>query len=201
VHGGAVSVAAGQRFLLGPVTRGARCYVAVSGGIATPPVLGSRSTDTLSGLGPPALTHGAVVPVGSTTGEPSGASAVPPRTGGPVVLGCRPGPRADWFADVLRTLTAEQYVVGADSNRVALRLRGPAPVRVVTGELPSEGLVLGAVQVPADGRPVLFLRDHPTTGGYPVAVVVDGTDLARCAQLLPGDRLSFRPVPGAAATV
>ena len=87
-----------------------------------------------------------------------------------------------------------------DSDRVALRLGGPALPRQVPGELPSEGIVLGAVQVPPDGRPVVFLRDHPTTGGYPVAAVVDPEDLAACAQLLPGDVVRFRPVAPGGAT-
>ena len=200
-HGGAVTFGAGERLVLGRVTRGARCYVAVSGGIVAAPVLGSRSTDTLSGLGPPALTAGTTLAVGPPRGEPSGASAVPPAYDGPVVLRCHRGPRSDWFdREVLAVLSAGEYVVEADSDRVALRLRGPALERVTADELPSEGLVLGAVQVPADGQPVVFLRDHPTTGGYPVVAVVDPADLARCAQLLPGDVVSFRPgLPGGGA--
>ncbi|MDX6323659.1 MAG: hypothetical protein QOK15_13 [Nocardioidaceae bacterium] len=199
-HGSAVSVAAGQRVVLGRVTRGARCYVAVSGGIAVPPVLGSRSTDTLSGLGPPRLTVGTVLPVGPVRGAPSDASAVARDPGEPAALRIRRGPRTDWFTgDALGRLCTAAYVVAPDSNRVALRLRGPTLSRTVPGELPSEGLVLGAVQVPADGQPVVFLRDHPTTGGYPVVAVVELGDLDRCAQLLAGDAVTFRqPHPHAA---
>ena len=97
---------------------------------------------------------------------------------------------------------AASYVVDADSDRVGLRLDGPSLERRRAGELPSEGIVLGAVQVPADGRPLVFLRDHPTTGGYPVVAVVDVADLGRCAQLRPGDEITFRwraaprPEPG-----
>jgi allophanate hydrolase subunit 2 len=92
--------------------------------------------------------------------------------------------------------------VQPDSDRIALRLAGPVLRRAVPGELPSEAIVLGAVQLPPDGQPVVFLRDHPTTGGYPVVAVVDLSDLDACAQLLPEDEVRFRPVPpdaGAAA--
>jgi allophanate hydrolase subunit 2 len=102
------------------------------------------------------------------------------------------GPRADWFAsDALDRLCAASYVVGADSNRVGLRLEGESPVRVRDDELPSEGMVLGAVQVPPGGQPVVFLADHPPTGGYPVVAVVDPRDLWLCGQLRPGERLRF----------
>jgi allophanate hydrolase subunit 2 len=84
------------------------------------------------------------------------------------------------------------WTVAADSNRVALRLTGEALVRRREGELPSEGLVLGAVQVPPDGQPLVFLADHPTTGGYPVVGVVDAADLWQCAQLRPGEPVRFR---------
>jgi allophanate hydrolase subunit 2 len=80
-------------------------------------------------------------------------------------------------------------------NRVAVRLSGPVVRPEIERELPSEGLVLGAVQVPADGQPLVFLADHPTTGGYPVIGVVVGEDVAGCAQLAPGDRVQFRPAP------
>ena len=192
-HAAAVSVPAGGVVTLGPATRAARCYVAVSGGIAVDPVLGSRATDTLSGIGPPSVTSGAELPVGPAVGEPSGAMAAPGVRPGATVLRCAPGPRADWFTEeALRTLATTAYQVGPDSDRVGLRLTGAPLLRAVPGELPSEGLLLGAVQVPADGRPLVFLNDHPTTGGYPVVAVVDTPDLGRCAQLRPGDEVRFR---------
>jgi allophanate hydrolase subunit 2 len=117
---------------------------------------------------------------------------VPARERGGAPLRLHPGPRADWFgADALEALTTHEYAVGAASNRIGLRLSGPPLARVVDRELPSEGLVLGAVQVPPDGQPVVMLADHPTTGGYPVVAVVEADDLAWCAQLRPGDRVSF----------
>ncbi len=94
-----------------------------------------------------------------------------------------PGPRADWFtARALRDLATRAYRVSAASNRIGLRTEGPALERARPGELPSEGMVLGAVQVPPDGRPVVFLADHPTTGGYPVIAVVRAADLPAAAQ-------------------
>ncbi|NUS50992.1 MAG: biotin-dependent carboxyltransferase family protein [Nocardioidaceae bacterium] len=103
-----------------------------------------------------------------------------------------PGPRDDWFtADALDTLTSSTYRVAGDSNRVGLRLDGPALERARDGELPSEGIVLGAVQVPPSGLPLVFLHDHPTTGGYPVVGVVAPRDLWQCAQLRPGEAVRF----------
>jgi biotin-dependent carboxylase-like uncharacterized protein len=192
-HAAAISVPAGGVVALGPTTGGVRCYLAVAGGITVDPVLGSRSTDTLSGLGPPVVSSGTVLPVGRAVGGPSGVIATSRTERGGTVLRCTPGPRADWFTEgALETLTTTAYRVGSDSDRVGLRLAGHPLAREVPGELASEGVVLGAVQVPADGRPLVFLNDHPTTGGYPVVAVVEPADLGRCAQLRPGDEVSFR---------
>jgi allophanate hydrolase subunit 2 len=109
------------------------------------------------------------------------------------VLRVLPGPRRDRLAaDAWALLTSAEWTVGIDSDRVGLRLSGPALRRAVDGELPSEGLVPGAVQVPPDGAPVLFLVDHPVTGGYPVLAVVRTADLPGAAQLRPGDVVRFR---------
>ena len=110
------------------------------------------------------------------------------------MLDVLPGPRRDWLTpDAWTTLISEEWAVTADSNRVGLRLSGPALERARSDELPSEGLVPGAVQVPPDGAPVLFLVDHPVTGGYPVLAVVRSADLPAAAQLRPGDVVRFRP--------
>ncbi|GAA2626147.1 hypothetical protein GCM10010307_13740 [Streptomyces vastus] len=102
------------------------------------------------------------------------------------------GPSDDWFtATAVRTLTTHTYRVSSASNRIGLRTEGPALERARPGELPSEGMVLGAIQVPPDGRPVVFLADHPTTGGYPVIAVVRATDLPGAAQAAPGTPVRF----------
>lgn len=188
-HGRAEWLAPGARLTLGAPTSGLRSYLAVDGGVVVAPVLGSRSTDTLARVGPEPVVAGAVLPVGVRRGEPVFADVPPPRGGGPLRL--HPGPRADWCAAPLEALCAGTWTVAADSDRVGLRLQGRALVRTRTEELASEGMVVGAVQVPPDGQPVVFLADHPPTGGYPVVAVVDPADLWRCAQLRPGEQLGF----------
>ncbi|MFE9094445.1 biotin-dependent carboxyltransferase family protein [Streptomyces sp. NPDC007264] len=194
--GAPVRVPAGALLDIGPARSGVRSYLGVSGGVAVEPVLGSRSTDLLSGLGPPPLTDGAVLPLGRPAGPPARVDAVPqPGPPAELVLRVTPGPRDDWFtADAVRTLVTRAYRVSSASNRIGLRTEGPALERARTGELPSEGMVLGAVQVPPDGRPVVFLADHPTTGGYPVIAVVRATDLAAAAQAAPGTPVRFTAV-------
>ena len=183
--GTAVSVRAGALVRLGPPARGLRAYVAFGGGLRVPEVLGSRSTDTLSGLGPEPLAEGDALALGPSYGPVSGVEVWPEVPDEVIVLHCRPGPRADWCET--GGLRDAVYEVAADSDRVGLRLHGTPVERVRAEELPSEGMVLGAVQVPPDGQPVVFLRDHPVTGGYPVPWVVEADDLRRCAQLRPGD--------------
>lgn len=191
-----LGVRAGQTVEVGPAHRGVRSYVAVAGGLGVEPVLGSRSTDTLAGVGPPVLQAGDTLPVHPASAAPAALDVgVTRRAWGDVVLRLRVGPRLTWFEDdALDVLTSTPYVVSANSNRVALRLDGTALGRRDEGELPSEGLVLGAVQVPSSGQPLVFLRDHPTTGGYPVIGVVELEDLDACAQVRPGESVRFRVV-------
>ncbi|MCX5197986.1 biotin-dependent carboxyltransferase family protein [Streptomyces sp. NBC_00249] len=196
--GAPVRLRAGAELDVGRAESGLRGYLAVRGGFAVPAVLGSRATDLLSGLGPPPLETGTVLPVGPPGPDPvRGADAL--RVPGPpaeLVLPLRPGPRADWFtaASVARLLSS-RYRVAAASNRIGLRTEaGPPLVRARAGELPSEGMVLGAVQVPPDGYPVVFLADHPVTGGYPVVgVVPQGPALDAAAQSRPGLAVRFVP--------
>ena len=204
-HGAALRLPAGSRLRLGAAEHGLRTYVALRGGVGVPVVLGSRSADRLSGLGPAPLSAGDLLPLGRDTRgfpevepEPGTATAdAPPGAAGadvpgPVLLPVLPGPRLDWFAaDALDVLTRGEYRVTPSSDRVALRLSGPPLPRAERGELPSEGLVVGAVQVPPDGQPVVFGPDHPVTGGYPVLAVVRGDGLAAAAQLRPGDPVGF----------
>lgn len=209
--GAAFDVPAGGVVRIGPARSGVRCYLAVAGGIAVDPVLGSRSTDTLSGIGPAALRDGDMVPLGPRAADPVAggcAAAVPDATTGTApfeaaaaatggapapLVWLHPGPRVDWFTDaaVARLFTGA-YRVSPTSNRIGLRLAGPALERQVRDELPSEGLVLGAMQVPAGGEPLVFLADHPTTGGYPVVAVADPDDIPTLAQARPGTAIRFR---------
>ncbi len=190
----AVVVPAGSLVELGAATEGLRAYLAVSGGIEVDPVLGSRSTDLLSGLGPEPVGAGDVLPVGSPGRSPVVVETV--RTPRPSRrLRLRLGPRDDWFdEESVEAIDGAAYVVGNDSNRIGLRLQGEPVRRRGDQELASEGMVLGAVQVPPSGQPVVFLNDHPTTGGYPVVGVVLADDLAVCAQLRPGDQITLRVV-------
>ncbi|ROO27566.1 carboxyltransferase domain-containing protein [Salinisphaera japonica] len=188
---------------LAPPAAGLRTYLAVRGGLAITPVLGSRARDTLAGLGPAPLAAGdrlAIAPPrpGQAVGQPEPATFTP--ADGPATLGIVLGPREDWFdAASRRRLLDTTWQISPDSDRVGLRLvpaddnaaSTPPLTRAIDDELPSEGCVPGALQVPPAGAPILFLRDHPVTGGYPVIAVVVRADIDRAAQLAPGDRLCF----------
>lgn len=184
----------GASLRLGPPTSGLRSYLAVRGGIAVASRLGSRSTDTLSALGPTPLAPGDRLPVGVAASPPPGVDLAPVRApeAGEVTLRVVDGPRADWFTpDAHAALLSAAYEVTADSNRVGMRLAGPVLDRSRDDELPSEGMVCGALQVPPSGQPTLFLADHPVTGGYPVIAVVVAADVPRAAQVRPGQRITF----------
>jgi biotin-dependent carboxylase-like uncharacterized protein len=185
----------GRELRLGAPGSGLRTHLAVRGGIAVPPVLGSRSTDVLAGLGPAVVAAGAVLPVGEPAGPLPGVDLAPVADppAGPLTVAVLPGPRADWFGDAgWASLTGQAWTATSDSNRVGVRLSGVPLERLRAGELPSEGMVRGALQVPPSGTPVLFLADHPVTGGYPVIGYVVDADVDRCAQLRPGQILRFR---------
>jgi KipI family sensor histidine kinase inhibitor len=194
--GRAFPVLAGSVLRLGAPAAGLRSYLAVGGGIEVPAVLGSKSADLLASLGPRPLRRGdrlAVGPDGPARHD-GGLAVTPAPEGQAAVVSVRilAGPRDDWFDPAaLRTLTAAAYQVTSASNRTGLRLAGPALARARTGELPSEGMVTGALQVPHDGQPILLLADHPTTGGYPVIAVVHSADIGRAAQLRPGQHIRF----------
>lgn len=247
-HGVAVRVPAGATLALGTPPTGLRTWLAVRGGLDAAPVLGSRAHDQLSGLGPPPLRPGDVLPYATafdglpaapdplTAPDPPAApdplaarspdpvpaappadrdaprvrDAHAPQTAPPAVVGpptvvappavvdlpADDGPRLDHLdASGRAALRATVWTVSPASNRVAVRLDGPALTRAGAGELPSEGLVAGAVQVPHDGRPVLFGADHPVTGGYPVVAVLTRQGRARAAQLRPGDRVRLVAPP------
>jgi biotin-dependent carboxylase-like uncharacterized protein len=194
-HNAVLALPAGATLRLRPPVAGLRTYVAVRGGIDVPAVLGSRSTDLLAGLGPAPLGAGDVLPVGPApaTFPDVDVAPVPDPAAGELAARVMPGPRDAWLSsDAWSALLRESYEVTSDSNRVGIRLDGPALARAKDEELPSEGMARGALQVPPSGKPVLFLADHPVTGGYPVAACVVDADVDRCAQLVPGQRLRFR---------
>jgi biotin-dependent carboxylase-like uncharacterized protein len=192
--GAAVSLPWGAEVRLASPAQGLRSYLAVRGGVAADPVLGSRSTDTLSGLGPPPLRAGDRLLIGEVAGAVVGATSAEPAQGDPV-LPVLLGPRDDWFtADARQAFLTTAWTVRAESDRVGIRLDGAPLERARTEELASEATLPGAVQVAADGRPIVFGPDAPVTGGYPVIAVV--TDLGRAAQLRPGDVVRFSPRRG-----
>ncbi|WP_113699876.1 biotin-dependent carboxyltransferase family protein [Nonomuraea lactucae] len=187
----------GATLRLGAPGRGLRTYLAVRGGLDLPPVLGSLATDTLAGLGPPRPAPGSLLPVGPPPERFPAVDHAPVADPacGDLLLHLLAGPRDDWFVpEALESLCAEPYQVTAESNRVGMRLRGPVLERAREGELPSEGMVPGALQVPPSGQPTLFLADHPLTGGYPVIAVVCARDVDRAAQARPGQRIRFRMI-------
>ena len=186
-------VESGDVVEVGALRAGARAYVCVRGGIEVEPTLGSRSTDLLTGLGPPPLRAGDVLAVGHAPPNGTCSGTVPGRVlPDEPVLGIRLGPREDWFTPAaVEALCSEPWRVSSSSNRVGIRLEGPRLERALGGELLSEGVVTGAIQVPPSGQPILLLHDHPTTGGYPVIAVVNSGDLWLAGQLVPSVRVRF----------
>ena len=190
----------GETLTLGAPERGFRTYLAIRGGLDAEAVLGSRSTDTMSGIGPAPLAPGQLLAAGAATssnvvGNPEVQPDFPDT--GVTVLDVVPGPRDDWFgAAALESLCTQDWSVTPRSNRVGMRLDGEPLQRSRDGELASEGTVAGAIQVPPEGQPVLFLADHPITGGYPVIGVVVDHQLDLAAQVPIGGRIRFRWAPG-----
>jgi len=181
----------GQVISLGTPRAGLRTYLAVRGGICVGPVLGSRSYDVLSAIGPSPLRAGDQLPVGEhTTDYPELDQApVAAITGNAVELLVVPGPRDDWFVDPDALVHAD-WVVSERSDRVGMRLVGrPLQYRYPDRQLPSEGAARGAIQVPPNGLPVILGPDHPVTGGYPVAGVMIDEDIDELAQLRPGQQV------------
>lgn len=193
-HNAPTVLRAGEELRLGAPVTGLRTYLGVRGGLDVPPVLCSRATDVLAGLGPPVVQRGDRLPVGAAPAQLPLVDVAPVADppGGQVTVRVVRGPRDDRFADgAWEQLVGQAWVVSSDSNRVGVRLEGEPLERADGSELPSEGMVRGALQVPPSGTPVLFLADHPVTGGYPVIGCVVDADVDRCAQLRPGQALRF----------
>ncbi len=194
-------IKAGMVLSCGRITAGWRSYLAVAGGFDVPPVLGSRSTDTLSDLGPGLVAAGMKFAVGvSTAPEEGGYLRSPPRYGATARLRVVAGPHQDWFASTaLLSLRESVFKVSSQSDRTGVRLDGMPLQRIREGELPSMGMVTGAVQVPPSGQAIVLLPNHGATGGYPVIAKVIDADLHLLAQLAPGSELRFRDVSRAEA--
>ena len=220
----AFALAEGEELVLGRPAIGLRNYVAVAGGVDVPRVLGSRSTDVLSGIGPPVVRAGDVLRIGALGGprsgglgaggrEPGGpgfprtqsvvahpigcATKDPVRGNGVLELALILGPRHQLFdADTIDLLFEQEWTVTPQSNRIGLRLSGAEPLqRREASELPSEPMTPGALQVPPSGQPVLFLPDHPATGGYPVIGVLTISAQDSAGQARPGSVIRFRRSP------
>jgi biotin-dependent carboxylase-like uncharacterized protein len=190
---GVLPLAPGEVLQLGTPARGLRSYVAVRGGLDVPAVLGSRSHDVLSRLGPPPPAVGDELPVGRPPEAfPEVDVLAPPAFPADVVLRAVRGPRDTWVRDV-DALVRTAWTASQRSNRVGMWLAGGVVAhREGRPQLPSEGAYRGAVQVPPSGEPVLLLADHPVTGGYPVVAVVVDADVDLAAQVRPGQPLRFR---------
>lgn len=185
-----VEVKAGQTVRLGPSQSGARCYLCVRGGIGVPKVMGSASTHVITGVGGRPLRAGDVLPIGNESiRRPRPAAKGVPRLGDGA-LRVTDGPQSESFSDDLYRGT---YTVSEESNRMGLRLRGPA-VPSAAGHMLTEGAPLGAVQVPPDGQPIILFVEHQTTGGYPKPANVISADFRRLGQLRPRDQITFERV-------
>ncbi len=178
----------GEVISLGAPKSGLRSYLAVRGGINVEPVLGSRSYDVMSAIGPVPLRRGDVLPVGVHTDDFPEVDQAPVAAiaDAPLELKVVPGPRDDWFVDP-DVLVRTNWQVTNRSDRVGMRLVGmPLEYRSPDRQLPSEGATRGAIQVPPNGFPVILGPDHPVTGGYPVIGVVTDDDIDKIAQARPG---------------
>ena len=198
-----VALCEGDRLLIGDPAAGLRSYLAARGGIHAAPVLGSCSTDTLAKLGPEALKAGDRLPLRA----PAGAAVVSlhetppalPSVGMTATLDVIMGPRTDWFTpESIALFAGQDWTVTSQSNRVGLRLEGAQPLTrceaFIAAELPSEGTRRGSLQVPPSGQPVLFMADHPLTGGYPVIASIAPHHLDLAGQLPVGARVRLRPI-------
>lgn len=178
----------GEVISLGAPHSGLRSYLAVRGGFDVAPVLGSRSYDVMSAIGPLPLRVGDVLPVGEHTDDFPELDQAPVAAIAEDVLELMvvPGPRDDWFVDP-DILVRTNWQVTNRSDRVGIRLVGmPLEYRRPDRQLPSEGATRGAIQVPPNGFPVILGPDHPVTGGYPVIGVVVDDDIDELAQARPG---------------
>ena len=196
-----IALEAGDEITLATPNAGVCSYLAVRGGFNVKKTLGSASRDTLSEIGPEPVGAGSRLAIS----KPNSLQAVSlhespafafPKPGETVTIDLTLGPRTDWFTkQALQALASTEWQVTPHSNRIGLRLNAPVSLtRGKTEELPSEVVTRGAVQVPADGKPLLFLADHPLTGGYPVIGVVAEHHLNLAGQIPVGAKILLRPI-------
>ncbi len=195
-----IALDAGDELVLGIPPEGMMSYLALRGGFDVQPVLGSAATDTLAKVGPAPIGSGDVLVAAERRSlavlQTHAEQRRLPRAGEVVTLDIVLGPRTDWFTEQgVATLTSQEWDVTPQSSRVGMRLDGTVAIeRSDNAELPSEGTALGAIQVPHSGQPVLFLADHPLTGGYPVIGVVASHHLDLAGQIPIGGRIRFNPI-------
>ena len=191
------TVPSGARVVFGRRAGGARAYLAVKGGVRTPPLLGSRATHLVSAMGGVegrALLSGDRLPIDACLqpGAPRRAPGIALPNAGRARLRIVPGPQVEWFQQqASTTLTSVSFRVSPRSNRMGYRLEGPPLLRERRGEPISEPLAFGAIQVPAAGEPILLMADRQTAGGYPKIACVIAADLPLAGQLAPGDFIEF----------
>lgn len=197
----AISLTPGDRVGFTGLRSGSRCYLTVAGGIDLPPVLGSRSSDLLGRLGPPPLTAGQSLPVGrerlATEVLAGRRLPVELRPVYPMEIEVRvvPGPQDDHFhPSALEIIASSVYTINPRSDRMGCRLDGPILPHVSGADIISDGMPLGAIQVPPDGKPIILLQGRQTMGGYTKIGVVVSADVARIGQLPPGGRIRFKLV-------
>lgn len=182
-------IKAGTQVRFGASSSGARCYLAVRGGIAARKIMGSASVHVMTGVGGRPLRAGDVLTAGDLAVKRPRTSISPPPLGtGP--LRVTAGPQEELFHGELYTA---EYVVAEEANRMGLRLRGPA-IPSPPGGMLTEGVALGAVQIPPDGQPIILFVEHQTTGGYPKPANVISADFSRLGQLRPRDRVRFERI-------
>ncbi len=193
-----IEVKAGHRVSCGATKSGARCYLCVSGGIRVPPVLGSVSTHLVTGMGGHmgrALKKGDQLELGSPTAGPRRSR----RLADDVLLRLKKevirltaGPQADRYSrEALEVLVSSAYLVTEESDRMGIRLRGNPILGHERGNMLTEGVSLGAIQVPHDGQPIILFVEHQTTGGYPKIANVISADMHVIGQLRPRDIVHF----------
>ena len=192
------TVQRGDRITFGARRQGARATLAVRGGIDVPPVLGSRSTNLVAHMGPfggRPLQAGDLLPVGTAGSALRFCGASPlalPESA--ATLRVIEGPHRSRFTDAAwRRLCGESFRISTDSNRMGYRLEGPPLAHVRGADILSEATVIGSLQVPSSGQPILLMADRQTTGGYTIIATVITADLAFAGQLAPGDAVRFAP--------